>query len=57
MTKMVAMPMVKTFKKSSPEPIDGWPWNLVCSIGYVSNQDCSNDNLGVTLTFLQQDQI
>ena len=25
--------MVKTLKKtSSPEPIDQWPWNLVCSI-------------------------
>ena len=29
--------MVKTLKKSSsPEPIDPWPWNLVCSIMYVS---------------------
>ena len=29
--------MVKTLKKSSsPELIDRWPWNLVCSIVYVS---------------------
>ena len=29
--------MVKTLKKSSsPEPIDQWPWNLVCSIVYRS---------------------
>ena len=29
--------MVKTLKKSSsPEPIDWWPWNLVCSIVYAS---------------------
>ena len=29
--------MVKTFKKSSsPEPIDQWPWNIVCSIVYAS---------------------
>ena len=23
-------------KSSSPEPLDGWPWNLVCSIVYAS---------------------
>ena len=59
MTKMVAMPIYgkNLQKSSSPEPIDGWPWNLVCSIGYLSNQDCSNDDLRVTLTILQQDQI
>ena len=29
--------MVKTLKKSSsPEPIDRWPWNFVCSIVYAS---------------------
>ena len=29
--------MVKIFKKSSsPEPIQSWSWNLVCSITYVS---------------------
>ena len=38
MTNMVTMPIYsKNFKKSSsPEPIDQWPWNLVCSIVYVS---------------------
>ena len=29
--------MVKTLRKSfSPEPIDRWPWNFVCSIVYAS---------------------
>ena len=29
--------MVKTLKKSSsPEPLDRWPWNLICSIVYGS---------------------
>ena len=33
MTNMAAMPIYgKTFKKSSPEPIDRWPWNFVYSI-------------------------
>ena len=38
MTKMAAMPICgKNLKKSSsPEPIDRWPWNLVCSIVYES---------------------
>ena len=38
MTKMAAMPIYgKNLKNSSsPEPIDRWPWNLVCSIVYVS---------------------
>ena len=38
MTNMAAMPIyVKNRKKSSsPEPIDQWPWNLVCSIVYRS---------------------
>ena len=37
MTKMAQCPyMVKTFKKSSSEPIDRWPWNLVCSIMWAS---------------------
>ena len=32
MTSMATMPIYgKNFKKS-PEPIDQWPWNLVCSI-------------------------
>ena len=38
MTNMAAMPIYgKNLKKSSStEPIDRWPWNLVCSIVYVS---------------------
>ena len=38
MTKMTAIPIYgKNLKKSSsPEPIDWWPWNLVCSIVYAS---------------------
>ena len=38
MTNMAAMPIYgKNLKKSSsPESIDWWPWNLVCSIVYVS---------------------
>ena len=38
MTNMAAMPIYgKNLKKSSsPEPIDWWPWNLVCSIVYGS---------------------
>ena len=37
-TNMAAMPIYgKNLKKSfSSEPIDRWPWNLVCSIVYVS---------------------
>ena len=39
MTNMAAMPIYsKNLKKSSsPEPIDRWPWNLVCSIVYGSS--------------------
>ena len=38
MSNMVAMPIYgKNLKKSSsPEPIDRWPWNFVCSIVYAS---------------------
>ena len=38
MTNMAALPEYgKNLKKSSfPEPIDPWPWNLVCSIMYGS---------------------
>ena len=37
-TNMAAMPIYgKNLKKSSSlEPIDRWPWNLVCSIVYAS---------------------
>ena len=38
MTKVATMPIYgKNLKKSSPpETIDRWPWNLVCSIVYLS---------------------
>ena len=37
MTNMATMPIYgKNLKNSSPEPIDRWPWNLVCSIVYAS---------------------
>ena len=38
MTNMAAMPIYgKNLKKSSsPQPIDRWPWNFVCSIVYAS---------------------
>ena len=38
MTNMAAMPIFgKNLKKSSsPEPVDQWPWNFVCSIVYAS---------------------
>ena len=35
-TNMAAMPIYgENLKKSSPEPLDWWPWNLVCSIVYT----------------------
>ena len=38
MTIMAAMPIYgkNLNKSSSPEPIDRWPWNFVCSIVYAS---------------------
>ena len=38
MTNMATMPIyAKSLKKSSsPEPINRWPWNLVCSFVYAS---------------------
>ena len=38
MTNMAAMPIYgKNIKKSSsPEPVDWWSWNFVCSIVYAS---------------------
>ena len=38
MTNIAAMPIYgKNLKKSSSsEPVDPWPWNLVCSIMYGS---------------------
>ena len=41
MTNMAAMPIYgRNLKKSSsPEPIDPWPWNLVCIIMYESTTE------------------
>ena len=38
MTNMAAMPIhdENLKKSSSPEAIDPWPWNLVCSVVYAS---------------------
>ena len=37
-TKMVAMPIYGKNLKNSypPEPMERWPWNLECSMGYPS---------------------
>ena len=47
LTKMAVMPIYgKNLLKSSPlEPMDRWLWHLVPK----SYQDCSNDDLGLTL--------
>ena len=39
MTKKVAIPIYGKHleKSSSPEPMDRWPWNLVCSIRYATS--------------------
>ena len=44
MTNMATMPIYgKNLKKStSPEAIDRWPWNLVCSIAYASTTKVTN---------------
>ena len=51
--------MVKTLKKSSsPEPIDRWPWNLVCSIVYGnSTKAVQIMTLGWPWPILRQGQI
>ena len=53
MTKMAAMPLYgKNIKKSnSPEAIDRWPWNLVCSIVNASTTKVTNYDPGMTLTY------
>ena len=44
--------MIKTLKKStSPEAIDRWPWNFVCSIVYASTTKVTNYDPGLTLTY------
>ena len=56
MTMMAAMPVYgKNLKKSSsPEPNGRWPWNLVCKHWVLKYyQVCSNDNPGLTLTYLK----
>ena len=60
MTKMATMPIYgKNLKKSSsPEPIDQWPWNLVCSIVYVSTTKIVQIiSLGWPWPILRQGQI
>ena len=60
MTKMATMPIYgKNLKKSSsPEPIDRWPWNLVCSIAYASTTKIVQIiSLGWPWSILLQDQI
>ena len=38
MTKVADMPVYgkNLYISSSPEPVDRWPWNLVCCIRYLS---------------------
>ena len=36
MTKMTSMSINGTKTSSPPEPMDRWPWDIVCSIGYTS---------------------
>ena len=60
MTKVAAMPIYgKNLKKSSsPEPIGRWPWNLVCSIRYLSTtKNIQMMTLGWPWLFLRQGQI
>ena len=60
MTNMAAMPIYgKNLKKSSsPEPIDQWPWNLVCSIVYGSTTKAFQFmTLGWPWPILRQGQI
>ena len=43
--------MVKILQKSSPEPVDWFPRNLVCGTGDSGLMIvCSHDNPGLTLT-------
>ena len=59
MTKMAAMPIYgKNLKKSSPEPNDRWPWNLVRSIGCSSTSKfVQMMTLGWPWPILRQGQI
>ena len=52
MTRMAAMPIYgKILQKNLQEPAGRFPRNLVCSIGLLPIMVCSNDDLGVTLTY------
>ena len=59
MTKMAAMPIGgKNFKKSFPEQIGRWPWNLVCSIRCLSTTKfVQMMTLGCPWPILRQGQI
>ena len=60
MTNMAAMPIYgKNLKKSSSlEPIDRWPWNLVCSIVYAgATKIVQSMTLGWPWPILSQGQI
>ena len=60
MTNMAAMPIYgKILKKSSsPEPIDLWPWNLICRIVYGSTTKVDQImTLGWPWLILRQGQI
>ena len=53
MTNMTATPIYgKNLKKTSPELTDHWPQNWYVALGTQVYQDCSTDDLGLTLTFL-----
>ena len=53
MTNIAAMPIYgKNLKKSSPEPINRWLWNFICSILYGSTTKVVQIMTpGLTLTF------
>ena len=60
MTNMLAMLIYGKYlkKSSSPEPIDQWPWNLVCSIVDASTtKDLHIMTLGWLWPIVRQGQI
>ena len=60
MTNMATMPIYgKNLKKSSStEPIDRWPWNLICIIVYASTTKIVQImTLGWTWPFLRHGQM
>ena len=53
MTKMAAMPIyVMNLSKCSPEPLDRFARNFVCSINIKHIIVCINNAHGLTLTYL-----